>query len=102
MANFSGLQMDAIRAKEEADRLAYEARTTGAMVNGYPVTIETLRKVFTEVQNPAGWKKPVCAKIHHARIKLVVEAVIFYHGVKPTVTKIDERYAMVEGTGYAG
>jgi hypothetical protein len=103
MTNFSGLQMDAIRAKEEADRLAYEAKTTGAMVNGYPVTIETLRKVFTEVQNPTGWKRPVNHIVHRDRVALVTEAVVFFHGSRPVVVqKVDKCHVLLKNTGYAG
>lgn len=96
-------EIDAATAAPSADDgQAWEANTTGAMVNGKPVTIAELRRAFDKVCNPHNWKAPWAAAVPHQLVSLVVEAVKFFHADAPTLAGIERLTGRVlmEGKGY--
>lgn len=88
----------------DAETKQYEATTVGAMVQGEPVMIATLRETFDRVANAGDWKASWAAMVPCQIVPLVMEAVAFYHGARPRVEGGPEpltgRVLMV-GDGYA-
>lgn len=93
------ISIDAIRAQEEADRKAYEART---VVTQEGETIAQLREVFDAVANPANWKDAFAVYVHHSLVGRVIRATQFFHGDTPVVVGIQALTGrvLVEGRGY--
>lgn len=97
--------MDAneIIRQEEADRLAWEAKTVAFEVAGVPVTMATARKTFDRVQNDKHWKLPWAAKAPCGAVELVLKAAAFYGnpgraiGVEPITGLV-----LLAGDGYQG
>jgi uncharacterized Ntn-hydrolase superfamily protein len=91
-----------IIAAEKASHAEYEARTVAARVDGHDVTIAELRRVFEAVESKDGWKKPWAAVVPAPMVRLVIEAVKFYHadvartvGIEPLTGRV-----LMEGNGY--
>ena len=90
-------------ARENADRLAFEARTIACRIDGREYTIAALREVFDRVANDADWKAPWQAAVPHQAVALTIAAVEFYHGARPEALGIEPLTGRVilAGNGYA-
>ena len=89
-------------AEADTERLAWEATTTGALVDGVEVTIADLRTIFDLGADPIHWKRPWAAYVPANCVSLAMEAVRFFHGERPAAVAIQAGTGkvLVEGRGY--
>lgn len=100
--------IEAMRAKEDADRKEYEARTVGMKdEDGTTYTIASLRVAFDKFHPGDDWKRPVYAEVpaHAEDAVTFCRAVEFFQGDRPRVrasAKGEFGTLVVTSRGYQG